>query len=89
MSHPFDILKMLYSNLIVPHLFYGILLWGHSTSTLLKLQKIAIRTLITYSRYNDHTDPIFKQLTPLKLNDIHQLQKLKCMYKLQNHTVPL
>ena len=36
---PFDILKMLYCNLIVPHLFYGILLSGYSTSRLLKLQK--------------------------------------------------
>ena len=70
---PFDILKMLYCNLIVPHLFYGILLWGYSTSRLLKLQKKTIRT-ITCSRCNAHTDPIFKQLTFLKLDDIYQLQ---------------
>ena len=35
----FDFLKMLYCNLIVPHLFYGILPWGYSKSRLLKLQK--------------------------------------------------
>ena len=78
---------MLYCNLIVLHLFYGILLWGYSTSRLVKLQKKAIRS-ITCSRYNTHTDPIFKQLTFLKLNDIYPLQQLKLMYKLQNHTLP-
>ena len=36
---PFDIFQMLHCNLIVPHFFYGILLWGYSTSRLLKLQK--------------------------------------------------
>ena len=79
---------MLYCNLIVPHLFYRILLWIYSTSRLLKLQKKTIRT-ITCSRYIAHTDPIFKQLTFLKFNDIHQLQQPKFMYKLQNHTLPL
>ena len=49
-----------------------------------KTSEKAIKT-ITCSRYNAHTDPIFKQLTFLKLNDIHQLQQLKFMYKLQNH----
>ena len=53
-----------------------------------KLQKKTIRT-ITCSRYNVHTDSIFKQLTFRRLNDINQLQQLKFMYKLQNHTLPL
>ena len=70
----FDILKMLHCNLIVPHLFYEILLWVYSTSRLLNLQKKLIVQL-------------HKKI--LKINDIHQLQQLKCIYKIQNHTLPL
>ena len=45
---PQSILKMLYYSLIVPHLNYGILLWGYSTGRIFKLQKKALR-IITLS----------------------------------------
>ena len=45
-----------------------------------KLQKKAIRT-ISKSKYNAHTEPIFKKLQFLKLNDIFKLQQLKFYYK--------
>ena len=66
----------IYNALITPHLNYGILAWGHESSRLSKLQKAAIRT-ITGKRYNAHTDPLFKEIKVLKVNDIFTLQQYK------------
>ena len=52
-----------------------------------KLQKKAIRT-ISKSKYNAHTEPIFKKLKFLKLNDIFKLQQLKFYYKLIKGDLP-
>ena len=43
-----------------------------------KLQKRAIR-IITLSKYNDHTKPLFKKLNLLTINDILALQELNCI----------
>ena len=64
---------------IVPHLTYGILVWGSNTSYLFKLQKKAIRT-ITKSKYNEHTEPLFKMLNLLKIQDLFKLTVLKFYY---------
>ena len=53
-----SILKILYSSLFLPHLNYGLLLWGFNCERLSKLQKKALRT-ITKSKYNSHTEPLF------------------------------
>ncbi len=45
-------------------------------------QKIRILSL---SKYNAHTDALFKQLTLLKANDILKLQELKFYYKYKNN----
>ena len=42
---PKSILKTIYSALIQPFLNYGILLWGHNTSRVFKLQKRAVRAI--------------------------------------------
>ena len=69
-SLPTHILKTLYNSMILSKLNYGLLVWGHgNTTNILKLQKKAIRT-ITNSKYNAHTDPLFKKLGILKINDI-------------------
>ncbi len=36
--------------------------------------------IISVSKYNTHTEPIFKQLELLKLMDILKLQELKVYY---------
>ena len=46
-------MRTLYNTLILPHLYYGILLWGHDNTRFHMLQKRAIRT-ITISKYNAH-----------------------------------
>ena len=47
-------LKLMYNSLILPHINYGITLWGHKAERLQKLQKRAVRVL-TKSKYNAHT----------------------------------
>ena len=49
----------MYNSLIVPHLNYGITLWGHKAGVVRKIQKKDIRVL-TKSEYNAHTLPLFK-----------------------------
>ena len=83
---PLHILRTLYNTLILPHLYYGLLLWGHDSTILYKLQKRAIRT-ITCSKYNAHTDPLHKTLNILKLPDMYDLQFYKLYYKIQREPV--
>ena len=73
------------SNYTSSKLLY--LLWGHEATRIYKLQKKAIRT-ISMSKYNAHTEPIFKKLQFLKLNDIFKLQQLKFYYKLIKGDLP-
>ena len=86
-TFPRTILLTLYNSLILPHLQYSILCWGFNTGRVSTLQKRAIR-IITRSKYNSHTEPIFKQLGLLKLEDIFHLSLLKFYYKLQKNTLP-
>ena len=83
-------LKTIYSSLITPYLNYGILTLGTQASTLGKLQKKAVR-IISNSKYNAHTDPLFKILNILKVQvtDLCALQELKFAFKLENGTLPL
>ena len=84
---PQHYLRLLYSTLILPHFTYGILTWAFDIERLFKLQKRAIR-IITSSKYNAHTEPLFKQLDCLKLPDIIKLNTLKFYYKLENNLLP-
>ena len=76
-----------YSSLITPYLNYGILTWGTQSSKLCKLQKKAVR-IISNSKYNAHTDPLFKKFNVLKVTDLCALQELKFAFKLENGTLP-
>ena len=43
---------------------------------------------ITNSRYNAHTEPIYKLLNIFKLPDLYQLELYKLYYKIENEQVP-
>jgi len=77
---PQSILRTLYNSLILPHIQYSLLAWGNKSKRVFKLQKRAVR-LITCSKYNAHTEPLFKSLNLLKLDDIMILKTLKFYYK--------
>ena len=84
---PGNILRLLYNSLVLPHLQYGILIWGFKPGRLFKLQKRAVR-IITNSKYNAHTDPIFRRLNLLKLDDIFRCNALRFVFKLFNDGLP-
>ena len=84
---PSRILKNIYSSLILCQLNYGILIWGQNYKRMFKLQKRVMR-IITCSKYNAHSEPLFKELKLLKLDDIPKLQELKIYYKLVDRQLP-
>ena len=61
--------------------------WGYKCDRITKIQKRAIR-LINLSKYNAHTEPIFKQFKLLKVNHILQTQEFKFYHKFKNNTLP-
>ena len=67
---------------------YEILTWGFNADRILKIQKEAVRS-ITLSKYNAHTEPIFKTLKILKIKAIFKYQTLKLCYKLLNDNLPV
>ena len=71
----------------MPHLNYGLLLWGPHLRRLVTLQKKAIR-VVSLSDYLSHTDPIFNELKLLTLEDMFTLQKFKFLHKLAHNTLP-
>ena len=79
-------LLLMYNTFILSSLNYGILVWGYNTDWLFKLQKRAVR-LISKSKFNGHTDPIFKNLQILKI-DLHKLRVLKFYYQLIPKNIP-
>ena len=84
---PNHILRMLYCSLILPHMSYCILSWGFELNRIAKLQKRAVRT-ITCSKFNSHTEPLFKKLNLLNLNDIFTVKSLSFYFKFVNGNIP-
>ncbi len=85
---PLSVKVTLYNSLVLSHINYGLLLWGHSCNRIIKTQKRAIRT-VTASKYNAHTEPLFKKLNLLKLSDVITLMELKFYHKFVNNRLPL
>ena len=84
---PMQILKLMYSSMILPHLYFAITSWGFTCRRVYGLQNKAIR-IITKSKFNAHTEPLFRELSLLKVNHILQLQCLKLYYKITNGRTP-
>ena len=84
---PLYILRTLYNSLVLPQLTYRILAWGTNQLHLFKLQKKAIR-IVTNSKFNEHTEPLFKALNLLKLEDLYKLSILKFYFKYCHNLLP-
>ncbi len=78
---------LLYNSLVLSHLNFSILAWGYKCNRIIKLQKKAIRILCK-SKFNAHTEPLFKNLNLLKVEDIKKLQELKFYYKYKHDILP-
>ena len=84
---PISVLRTLYNTLILPHFHYCILSWGFRMGRLKLLQKRAVRVM-SGSRYNAHTDPLFKKLHLVKLSDLFTVNVYKIYYKLRHESLP-
>ena len=80
-------LRTLYNSLILPHLLYGILAWGHKGNHIFKLQKRAIR-LISNAKYNAHTNPLFVFFNIPKFEDLRIISALKFYHKYKSGNLP-
>ncbi len=78
---------MIYNSLIASHFNFCILAWGYQCDRLIKLQKKVIQ-ILNLSKYNAHTEPIFKELKLLKVKDILKLQEFKFYFKYNNWKLP-
>ena len=65
-------MKLLNNSLILSHLQFGITCWGFEWNRIFKLQKRALH-IMTNSKYNAHTEPLFKELKMLKFSDLYLL----------------
>ena len=84
---PLNVKITIYNCLILSHLNFGILAWGFESERLQKLQKKCIR-VISISKYNAHTEPLFKKLKLLKVQDIFNIQQFKFYHKFVNNNLP-
>lgn len=85
--YPLNILKIIYNSLFTPHINYGIFVWGTHVNQLSKYQKKAIRA-ITNSDYIAHTEPLLKNLSILKVEDMYTLKLLKFLHNLSHNNLP-
>lgn len=86
---PSNILLLIYNSLFLSNINYCISCWGYGPlDRLTKIQKKALR-IITKSKYNAHSSPLFNQLNTLKVDDIFKIMSLKIYYKFQNEKLPL
>ena len=68
-------LLSIYNVLFLSHMTYGLLLWGNQVEQVSKLQKKSVR-LLTGSEYLAHSEPLFKELELLKIEDLYKLKKI-------------
>ena len=88
---PRVVMRGLYYALIYPYLSYGNIAWGNTYSTRLqpirRLHKKIIR-LITFSKFSDHTSPLFRELSILPLEDINNEGIALFMFRYFNNMLP-
>ena len=86
-----DILTQLYYSLVYPFLTYGIIVWGNTYTTTLKpiaiLQKKAVR-IITFSKRDAHSSPLFSQLGLIKLMDLVSIHTALFMFQYHHNLLP-
>ena len=77
-SLPQQILNLMYTSLILPHIYFCITAWGFKCNWIFRLQKKALR-IISKSKFNSHIEPLFRQLSLLNVEHIFQVHCLNCI----------
>ena len=84
-------LKYLYYALVHCNIIYGIHVYSSASDNLMKSifikQKNAIR-IISNSKYNAHTEPLFKRLKILQLPNLIEFFKVQFMHSFKNDFLP-
>ncbi len=78
---------LIYNPLILSHLTFCILACGYKCDGIIKLQKRIVR-ILSFGKYNAHTDPLFKTHTLLNFQNIFKLQEFKFYFKCINNNLP-
>ena len=73
---PIHILRTLYFSMVQSRMMYCILTWGFDYYRIEKLQKRFLR-IISSSKYNAHSEPLFKVLDILKIESLFSQSCLK------------
>ena len=88
---PFRIRKLIYHSLLESHLHFGSIIYGATNPKNLgqieTIQRKALR-ILTRSKYNAHTDPLFKKHNILKLGDLIQLNQTLFVRQYKNGKLP-
>ena len=88
---PAPALKSIYYAIIHSHFVYGIQIWSCTSpsnlNALIIKQKAAVR-IVNNSTYNSHTEPIFKSLSILNLDNLIEYFKLQFMFSFLNGSLP-
>ena len=84
---PEYVLRTLYCSMVQSRLTYGILAWGFYHYRLEKIQNRIIR-IISRSKYNAPTRPIFKAFELLTMHDLFSLNCLRFLYNYKNKKLP-
>ena len=86
-----SIMKTLYYSFVYPYLHYNIEAWGNTydkyIEPLFRKQKRAVR-VIAGAKRNSHSEPLFKELKILKLDQLHTLATQTFMYKFIHDKLP-
>ena len=86
-----DILAQLYYSLVYPFLAYGLVVWGNTYATTFKtivtLQRQALR-IITFSKRDAQSNPIFSQLGLIKFMDLVTMQTAIFMFQYYHNLLP-
>jgi len=84
-------LKALYYSTFHCHIVFCLPIWSCTSqgnlNLITKLQKMAIR-IVNKSKYNDHTEPIFKNLNVLPLDSLIFYFNLQIMFRFKNNLLP-
>ena len=84
---PFSALRLMYQSLVNCHLQFCLLAQGYEYNRVYSLHKKAVR-IMAASKYNAHTEPLFKQLNIMKPGDSFSLQCVKFYHKFKGNSLP-
>ena len=85
--YPQNALLSIYHSLFSSHLNFRLLLCGTHVNRVSKLQKKIVR-IMSNSEYLAHSEPLFKTLKLLKIEDLYKLKLMKFYYNMSFNLLP-